>query len=225
MIIFVLLALSVGILYYCFDKCCFEKKQKVTSLPSTIPKFVPNKPNNILQQYQKEESLRNYLSNKKVEMINNYKYQNHKYTDISHIDKNIYLGNWNSAIDKKILETNKIQSILCLNDSMVPEDIVNYYNENNISYKYIKIDDHSSCNIKKYFNECIDFLDLGCIKGNVLVHCTAGISRSATIVIMYLMKKYNESYEHILSYVKGKRKCVDPNKGFLEQLQFDFIDQ
>ena len=38
--------------------------------------------------------------------------------------------------------------------------------------------------------ECIEFIDNNLKYGNVLVHCMMGISRSSTIVIAYLMKKY-----------------------------------
>lgn len=55
-------------------------------------------------------------------------------------------------------------------------------------------------------------------KGKVLVHCHAGISRSSTICMAYLMavKKYRmeEAYE----YVKSRRRCVSPNFNFMEQL-------
>ena len=46
----------------------------------------------------------------------------------------------------------------------------------------------------KYFDHCIEFIDYNIKKGNVLVHCMMGISRSSTIVIAYLMKTYSWSY-------------------------------
>ena len=43
-------------------------------------------------------------------------------------------------------------------------------------------------------------------------------------VIAYAMKAYGWSLEEALIYVKDKRNCVTPNKGFMEQLQtFDGI--
>ena len=53
----------------------------------------------------------------------------------------------------------------------------------------------------------------------VAVHCYAGISRSATIVIMYIMRFHRMTFNQAFAYVKEKRNCVDPNQGFLEQLK------
>lgn len=46
----------------------------------------------------------------------------------------------------------------------------------------------------------------------------AGISRSATCIIAYLMQKYNWVFEKTLKFVKSKRLCVNPNEGFKKQL-------
>lgn len=55
--------------------------------------------------------------------------------------------------------------------------------------------------------------------GRVLVHCTEGISRSATIVAAYLMWRKRETAAKILTYIKHKRPKINPNEGFLHQLQ------
>ena len=55
--------------------------------------------------------------------------------------------------------------------------------------------------------------------GNVLVHCVAGISRSASVVLAYLMWKENMSFEEALEYLKGLRPIVEPNDGFVKQLK------
>lgn len=46
-----------------------------------------------------------------------------------------------------------------------------------------------------------------------------GRSRSATCVIMYIMKRFQIAYEDALEFVKNRRDCVDPNEGFLKQLR------
>ncbi|KUI63680.1 Dual specificity protein phosphatase 26 [Cytospora mali] len=54
--------------------------------------------------------------------------------------------------------------------------------------------------------------------GKVLVHCAQGISRSATIVAAYLMWRKRASAANVLTFIKHKRRMVNPNKGFLDQL-------
>lgn len=52
----------------------------------------------------------------------------------------------------------------------------------------------------------------------MLVHCAAGVSRSASFVIAYLMKKRDMLYPDALRYVKERRKVISPNSGFKKQL-------
>ncbi|GFR49755.1 hypothetical protein Agub_g11914, partial [Astrephomene gubernaculifera] len=52
----------------------------------------------------------------------------------------------------------------------------------------------------------------------VLVHCQAGMSRSASVVLAYLMWAERLPYGTALQQVKGVRPCVYPNMGFLLQL-------
>ncbi|KAF9522250.1 protein-tyrosine phosphatase-like protein [Crepidotus variabilis] len=55
--------------------------------------------------------------------------------------------------------------------------------------------------------------------GNVLVHCQQGVSRSATVVIAYLMRYEGMSLAEALAFVKDKRACVKPNVGFMRCLK------
>lgn len=52
----------------------------------------------------------------------------------------------------------------------------------------------------------------------VLVNCFAGVSRSTTIVIAYLMYKNKWSVYDAISYVRCKRVIIEPNYGFICQL-------
>ena len=53
----------------------------------------------------------------------------------------------------------------------------------------------------------------------LLVHCRKGMSRSATLVLMFIMKKFKVTLESALSYIKERREIVDPNSGFIKQLE------
>lgn len=54
--------------------------------------------------------------------------------------------------------------------------------------------------------------------GGVLVHCQHGISRSATVVVAYLMRKHRAKLENVLAAVRAKRK-VKPSPNFMAQLE------
>ena len=90
------------------------------------------------------------------------------------------------------------------------------YNPEEFIHKRFEIDDDDHQNIIQYFGECLKF-----IKGKekVLVHCMAGASRSATIVIAYLMWTNKWKFDKALDFVTTKRPIVCPNDGFQSQLK------
>lgn len=55
------------------------------------------------------------------------------------------------------------------------------------------------------------------IGGRVLVHCVAGVSRSATMVVGYLMHSTGASLNEAMRFVR-KRRFIEPNEGFMMQL-------
>ncbi len=56
--------------------------------------------------------------------------------------------------------------------------------------------------------------------GGVFIHCAAGISRSVSIMTLYISYKFPHlSYDQILNFLKEKRPCVQPNEHFQKQLQ------
>ncbi len=53
----------------------------------------------------------------------------------------------------------------------------------------------------------------------MLVHCLMGVSRSAAVVMAFLMRRHQDSFVPTLARVRALRKVVNPNLGFRLQLQ------
>lgn len=144
-----------------------------------------------------------------------------KYVDISVIMEpcegkgGLYLGNSKISQDLPFLKENAISIILdvCGQKFVYPEDIIH-------CSKSISAQDFESYDLSQHFSECFDFIHEHRLKGhNVLVHCMAGVSRSATIVIGYLMKTCGMDLENAYKFVRKRRTCISPNEGFIQQLE------
>jgi len=85
----------------------------------------------------------------------------------------------------------------------------------------VDIDDRPSQNLDAQLLEqvCVYIEEMRNSGKGVLVHCQQGISRSASIVIAYLIRNHRMTYDQALELVKSKRACVEPNAGFVRCLR------
>jgi protein-tyrosine phosphatase len=134
----------------------------------------------------------------------------------TNIIDNIYLGNAFNACDYSNLNKNNIKLIV-----NCTEEIPNYYPEN-FNYIKISIRDYNDVSILDKIEDTIMKINsylLNNQMNSVLIHCYMGSSRSATILLAYLMKYYKMSLENALSYVKEKRNLVNLNISFYKELK------
>ncbi|XP_030636716.1 dual specificity protein phosphatase 19b [Chanos chanos] len=88
------------------------------------------------------------------------------------------------------------------------------------TYKTVTMLDLPETDITSCFPECFEFIDqVREQNGIVLLHCNAGVSRSASVAIGYLMSSERMSFEEACKTVKLARPSIRPNPGFLEQLK------
>lgn len=84
----------------------------------------------------------------------------------------------------------------------------------------INIYDDEEEPIEKYFKKSANTIEKNLTLGKtVLVHCGMGVSRSAAIIIAYLMLKHNMTYDLAFTLLKKLRPCINPNSGFVKKLK------
>ncbi|XP_055549727.1 dual specificity protein phosphatase MPK-4 [Wyeomyia smithii] len=137
--------------------------------------------------------------------------------NLDEIEPGLWLGNVTAAADLPTLEKLSIRSILTIDSCPLPSHVT----ENpSLRVKYIQASDVPREDLIRHFEDTNKFIgDSLAEERNILVHCYFGVSRSATIVIAYLMEKYKLSYEAALHRVKSKRRFIMPNPGFINQLK------
>ncbi len=126
----------------------------------------------------------------------------------------LFLGNEEGALNKDTLLNLGFTHILCCTSSP------RHYFPDSFTYKFIEIHDNQFVKIIFRFEEAYKFISSGIASGGVYIHCAAGISRSATLVIAYLMREYRVTYPQAYNFVASKRGCINPNDGFKSQLHY-----
>ncbi|XP_068959686.1 dual specificity protein phosphatase 22 isoform X2 [Petaurus breviceps papuanus] len=135
----------------------------------------------------------------------------------------LYIGNFKDARDAEQLSKNKVTHILSIHDSARPMLEVPYpWSKDLLGLKYLCIPaaDSPSQNLTRHFKESIRFIHECRLRGEgCLVHCLAGVSRSVTLVVAYIMTITDFGWEDALHMVRAGRSCANPNMGFQKQLQ------
>ncbi|XP_054607978.1 dual specificity protein phosphatase 22-B isoform X1 [Nothobranchius furzeri] len=156
---------------------------------------------------------------------------------ITKILPDLYLGNLKDARDRELLARHNITHILSIHDTASPV-------LEEMTYLCIPAADHSKQNLIQFFKESIEFIHESRLKGEgCLVHCkrvsllqraaceeesltvgvcvlsVAGVSRSVTLVVAYIMTVTGRGWVQALGAVRAARPCAGPNLGFLRQLE------
>ncbi|XP_061857451.1 dual specificity protein phosphatase 13B [Colius striatus] len=142
----------------------------------------------------------------------------------NHVDEvwpNIYLGDAWAARSKTTLQSLNITHILNAADG--PYSIntgARYYKDLQIEYYGVEAFDDPAFDLSIFFYDAANFIGkaLNTSGGKVFVHCAMGVSRSASLVLAFLMIHENMTLVDALKTVSAHRD-ICPNSGFLSQLR------
>jgi protein tyrosine/serine phosphatase len=125
--------------------------------------------------------------------------------DFSHIIDSIYVGNAQSLTDEWV--KNNVQNIISLFETKEAYEH---------THNFFFIDRPKICVLpwaKKIYPLLLK------LDKPILVHCAQGKSRSVAIVLFYMMKKHNLTFDESFAIMEKQRSDIKLNKGFRKQLQ------
>ncbi|XP_010210963.1 PREDICTED: dual specificity protein phosphatase 13 isoform B-like [Tinamus guttatus] len=140
-----------------------------------------------------------------------------------HVDEvwpNLYVGDLYVARDKAQLSRMGISHVVDAAAGRFHIDTgPKFYKDLPADYYGIEAEDNPNFNLSIYFYPVARYIRaaLKTPRGKVLVHCAMGISRSATLVLAFLMICEEMSLADAIRTVRTHRG-VCPNSGFLRQL-------
>lgn len=129
------------------------------------------------------------------------------------VTDSLYLSNARAANNSSQVTANGITCIINVSETR------NSCPPPGVEYVHIPVSDSPLSPLKDHFDEVADKIRTGAERGGrTLVHCNAGVSRSATLCMAYLMKHCGADLLEAHGCVKTSRPIVRPNSGFWKQL-------
>jgi protein-tyrosine phosphatase len=138
------------------------------------------------------------------------------------VTPDLAVGDIKAGKDLKQLLKNDIDVVVAAVPKMPLES--DTYINHGMSLFHIPLFDIPKQDILQWFHDSCDFIQAHHESGRkVLVHCMAGISRSVSLVMAYLIRKNGWNVEETLRFVRKRRPCANPNQGFLKQLRQFYV--
>jgi protein-tyrosine phosphatase len=126
---------------------------------------------------------------------------------------NLILGGFHESFDHDLLTRHRVTHILNVATELnVSERVGRVY------AKHAVPDDCLDSDISLIMEPCMDFIKAAHSEGgHVFVHCLEGVSRSACVVLCYLVKHIGWKLDEAMAHLRDRRHCVDPFPSYMEQ--------
>ncbi|KAM3862716.1 dual specificity protein phosphatase 13A-like [Diretmus argenteus] len=140
-------------------------------------------------------------------------------TPVDEVWPNLYIGNVAIAQNRSALRKLGITHVLNAAHSKQGSIGDQSFYGNTCVYCGIPAEDSDQFDLRQYLKPAADFIHkaLKSKDGKVLVHCIMGMSRSATLVLAYLMLRRHLSLSDALKHLI-QRRAIYPNRNFLSLL-------
>ncbi|XP_022918670.1 serine/threonine/tyrosine-interacting protein-like [Onthophagus taurus] len=151
---------------------------------------------------------------------NNWNYYMRR--NMQEIIPGVYLGPYSTALRncRSALLDKGITHIICVRQDIEAHYIKPQFSDSTFTYLTLEFADTVTESIIKYFPKVRQFIDDALAhNAKVLVHGNNGNSRSAALVLAYIMEKFGLTYREAYAYAKDRRACIKPNDGFISQLE------
>ena len=137
--------------------------------------------------------------------------------DADEVVPGIWLGSSFAAMNVAALEHRGITAVV----SVVDKDYHAFSSETSSGIQSMRIDasDDGLFDISPHFEQGINFIAQHAGEGNgVLIHCRRGASRSATLLMAFLMNRYSMTVDDALATLRKARPRVNPISHFMKEL-------
>lgn len=132
---------------------------------------------------------------------------------LSQITGSLYISSQAAASDERLLSRSHITSVV-----NVSTEAASALREG-VQYLQVPVADAPTEPLCDFFDPIADHIhDVEARRGRTLLHCVAGVSRSAALGLAYLMKYHAMSLRDAHAWVRSCRPIIRPNSGFWEQL-------
>ncbi|XP_018494891.1 dual specificity protein phosphatase 1B [Galendromus occidentalis] len=126
----------------------------------------------------------------------------------------LFLGSQDVASELELLKSKGVTHII-----NAASGIKNHFPDD-FKYKRVEVLDIPEQEMRSHFEHCNSFIDEALASGGaVFVHCNAGVSRSTTICIAYLISRKGMDLDRALRHTRSIRPIARPNEGFMTQLR------
>ncbi|XP_027967716.1 inactive dual specificity phosphatase 27 [Eumetopias jubatus] len=142
------------------------------------------------------------------------------WNEVDEVWPNVFIAEKSVAVNKGRLKRLGITHILNAAHGTGVYTGPEFYTGLEIQYLGMEVDDFPEVDISQHFRKAAEFLDEALLtyRGKVLVSSEMGLSRSAVLVVAYLMIFHDMAVLEALMTVRRKR-AIYPNDGFLKQLR------